>query len=121
MSFRVDRMTNLSISEADSIPTQDGFNPVLYAQQNFRMYGGEEAQWVTLECKNHLMKCVIDFFGDDVQTSRATGDTFHAKVLVSAVDTFYGWVFQFGGQIKIVSPNEVVEEYHEMARKILNN
>ena len=40
---------------------------------------------------------------------------------VSVSPTFYGWVFQFGGKMSIVSPGEVKDEFLTMAREILEN
>ena len=79
------------------------------------MFDGEE-EMVTLECENPLMKVIIDRFGEEVDTERISQDKFLAKVSVSTSKTFYGWVFLFGGQIKIVGPDKVKKEYIDMAR-----
>ena len=34
-------------------------------------------------------------------------------------NTFFSWVFQFGGGIRVAGPAEVKEEYEEMLRKVL--
>ncbi len=39
--------------------------------------------------------------------------------MVCASPTFYSWVFQWGGKIRIEGPDAAVEEYKEMARKAL--
>ena len=46
---------------------------------------------------------------------------FSTKVTVCASPTFYSWVFQWGGKIKIIAPKDVVMGYQEMARKALED
>ena len=63
------------------------------------------------------MKYVIDRFGIDVETEELSEDKFLAKVQVDLSPTFYGWVFQFGGGVKIVEPELAVEEFNRMICK----
>lgn len=66
---------------------------------------------VRLRCDNKLMNYVIDRFGDDVQTITATKTQFDAVVNISVSQTFYAWVFQFAGGMRIMSPKPVREQY----------
>ena len=77
------------------------------------MYSGPEAE-VELECRNDLMKYIIDRFGEKIKVRPTENGTFLTTVAVQLSPVFYGWVFQFGGGIKIVGPNEAVEEYKTM-------
>jgi predicted DNA-binding transcriptional regulator YafY len=77
------------------------------------MFCGDEVT-VTLECENALMKTIIDKFGEEVETRKAGLDKFRAKVKVAASPVFYGWVFQFVGQIRIVSPVSIKKQYQKM-------
>lgn len=70
------------------------------------MFDGEEEN-VTMECENALMKTIVDRFGEDVETKRVSEDKFEANVSVSASKKFYGWVFQFGCQIKITGSERI--------------
>lgn len=92
-------------------PHQD----LLVTRKVFEMFDGEE-ETVTLECENVLMKTIVDRFGEDVETKRVSEDKFEATVSVSASKTFYGWIFQFGGQIKITGPERIRKEYIDMAK-----
>lgn len=78
----------------------------------------DEIVTVTLRCKNELMKSVIDRFGTDVKTEPCSKSSFNAIVDVAASQTFFGWVFQFGGDIKIVKPAKVKRAFLEMGKKI---
>ena len=104
--FRVDRICRPMQLEENRVPEPEGFNIEDYASKIFDMYDGEE-QTVVLECKNELMRVLVDFFGEDFQVEPAGEDTFFATVNVSTSKTFFGWVFKFGGQIRIVGPESV--------------
>ena len=71
---------------------------------------------VTLHCENDMMKHLIDRFGEGVRTSIVGDNHFKAYVSVPASPTFFAWVFTFGGRMKIVEPEDVVESYREMLK-----
>lgn len=79
------------------------------------MFDGVETE-VTLRCENSLMKVIIDRFGEDVHTWTEDDEHFCVKVKVYVSPTFYGWVFQFAGKIKIIFPDEIAREYREMCQ-----
>ncbi len=118
VTFRVDRIVDLEIMEESVTPEPEGFKMSDYARVIIEMFDGKR-QVVELECDNHLMKYVIDRFGEEVQTEPISGDTFKATVTVSASKTFYSWCFRFAGQMRILSPESVKREYCEMARKVM--
>lgn len=111
--FRVDRMTGVELLDLPARQTQE-FDPTVYGQKVFGMYP-DDLQMVTLLCANHLMRSVIDQFGEEVQTKTADDGHFLATVEVAPSPPFFGWVFTFAGEIRIVSPENVLEEMREMA------
>lgn len=113
VQFRVDRMYKPKVSKADAIPAPAGFNIADYSKKVFEMYDGEEMT-VELVCDNSLMKVIVDRFGEDFETNPLTAITFKAKVRVCTSPTFYGWVFQFGGKIKILSPASAKQQFKAM-------
>jgi predicted DNA-binding transcriptional regulator YafY len=113
IQFRVDRMVNTEILNEDAVLAPEGFDAAEYGKKFFEMFCGDEVT-VTLECENALMKTIIDKFGEDVETKKSGPDKFRAKVKVAASPVFYGWIFQFGGQIRIVSPVSVKKKYQKM-------
>lgn len=117
ITFRVDRMISVEISEDVCTPKPDDFSIVNYVNKVFRMYD-DEIVTVTLRCKNELMKSVIDRFGLDVKTEPCSKSSFNAIVDVAASQTFFGWVFQFGGDVSIVKPTKVKKAFLEMGKKI---
>ncbi len=118
VQFRVDRMVRPYISDEDAVPKPVGFSVSSYMRRVFRMYSGTETV-VMLRCENSLMKTVIDRFGEDVQTTIVSDDAFQAVVKVLLSPTFYSWVFQFGGKIRIVGPQCVLQAYHDMVTQAL--
>ena len=119
VTFRVDRIIELEIMDEEIIQEPDGFNMADYAKTVIEMYDGEP-QEVELLCDNELMKSVIDKFGENIKTERISEGQFMATVNVSTSKTFYAWCFRFAGQMSIVSPRRVREEYMKMLKNALD-
>lgn len=117
-TFRADRLYKTTILEERTLPPPADFRLEDYSRRIFEMYSGLE-QEVKLECKDELMKYIVDRFGEDVETRKLDETSFLATVNVSLSPTFYAWVFRFAGDMKIVSPKEAVGEIVRMARRIV--
>lgn len=117
-TFRVDRMKSISILCSDAVPQPKDFNLPDFTRQVFDMYDGTKEK-VTLLCKNELMNYIVDKFGDEVETSPTDNSHFKAVVEVSVSQTFFAWVFQFNGEVKITNPSAVVSRYREMLENAL--
>ena len=115
VNYRVDRMCSTEMTEEAAVPMPAGFDMEEYVQHQFRMFAGEEVE-VVLECRNDMMKYIVDQFGEDVETWPASEKTFFAKVSVADSPTFYGWVFPFEGKVKIAKPQEIRDKYMAMVR-----
>ena len=115
VNYRVDRMCNTEMTQETAVPMPAGFDMDEYVQHQFRMFAGEEVE-VVLECRNEMMKYIVDQFGEDVETRKASDETFFAKVSVADSPTFYGWVFPFEGKVKIAKPQEIRDKYMAMVR-----
>ena len=117
-TYRVDRILKTpDILREDAHPVPEDFDVARYTREDFRMYDNEEPEEVTLLCHNEVMKGVIDKFGMDIMVKKAGPDHFRTKVKVCTSPTFYSWVFQWGGKVRIEEPENVKEEYQEMVRK----
>ena len=116
--FRVDRMTVPQITDEPAVKNTS-FNPADFANKVVQMYPSGNEQTVTLRCKNENMRSVIDKFGEDIKVDVIDTQHFTAKVQVQPSQTFFGWVFTFRGDIEIVGPDEVREEFFSIARKLL--
>ena len=118
-TFRVDRILaepQILSEAAKAKPAK--FHLDRYTKEVFRMYDTEEPETVVLLCENSVMKGLIDKFGKDFKVKVVDDAHFSATVKVCTSPTFYGWVFQWGGKIRILSPEETREEFRRMARAV---
>ena len=119
--FRVDRiLTQPEILEENAVPMPADFDISRYTSEVFRMYDTEKIRTVTLCCENEVMKGVIDRFGPDVPVRAKNKTHFMTKVNVCTSPTFYAWVFQWCGAVKITAPKSVVTEYQEMLKRAIS-
>ena len=119
-NYRVDRMTAVEmIDEAISKKAKTLRKEVgRYTEQIFKMYGGESEK-VTLEFDNDLIGVIYDKFGEEAKIVRTGENTLVASVDVQVSPTFFGWLFQFGNRMKVVTPAEVVEEYKTRLKELM--
>lgn len=109
--FRVDLMERISVSK-EKRDGKDEFKKVSmenYAKEMFNMFGGVDQQ-IKLRVHNRLIGVILDRFGRNVWISQEEGDYFNAHVTVSASPQFYGWLFSFGKDMEVISPDSVREE-----------
>ena len=116
-AFRVDRIVNIETTDEKAVKKPKGFKVSDYSSSIFGMYSGPEAE-VELECRNELMKYIIDRFGEKIKVRPTENGTFLTTVNVELSPVFYGWVFQFRGGIKIKGPRDAVAEICEMCKKV---
>ena len=117
-AYRIDRMEEPQILDEKAFKKPRGFRVTDYSHKVFEMFAGEEVR-VKLECRNDLMKYVIDRFGMKFGTEPATDDTTYCYVDVCLSPTFYGWLFGFKDDIRVIEPKEAVAEMCSMAELIL--
>lgn len=110
-NYRVDRMEAVEI-ENDSVSEESiqESDIAQYTEQVFKMYGGPQED-VTLQFDHSLIGVVYDKFGENIKMIRINESNCVATVKVQISPTFWGWIFQFAGKMKIISPNPVIEEY----------
>lgn len=111
--FRVDRMTGIRILNCSARRKPEGFNPQKYATKVFGMYSADLKE-VILRCSNERIKDVVDKFGKNVKIQNIDAENFEITVEVEPSPPFFGWVFQFGGSIRVDSPEEVKQEMASM-------
>ena len=117
----MDRLYHPEILDEKAVKRPDDFNLDDYSTPIFDMFEGPERVTVKLEVKNELAKYIADRFGTKIETRRASDDSFTVNVDVSLSPTFYAWVFQFEGEIKILSPKKAVDDMKKMANSIVLN
>ena len=118
VAFRVDRMCLPTILDQERYMDPD-FTVDKYMNHVLRMFSGEQCH-VVLECEDRLMQNVIDQFGNAIPVEDLEGSRFRTIVDVEISPPFFSWVFQFEGDIRIISPEEVITEYKQMLDKVLS-
>lgn len=117
--FRVDRVDHPEMLEEKAVKRPEGFKLEDYSKPIFDMYEGSDRVEVKLECRNNLAKYIVDRFGTKLETEQISDDRFAVTVEVSLSPTFYAWVFQFGGKVRILSPKKAVNEILEKANTLI--
>lgn len=116
--YRVDRIAGLSVSEELRDPLPRDFDLGQYVKTIFDMYNGRTAN-VRLQFDRTLINAVIDRFGADAPMHAIDSDHFTLTAPVEIGPTFFGWLFQFGTQVKLLSPDDVQSEFIGYCRNIL--
>lgn len=108
--YRVDRMARLEMLPEDRDALPQDFDLGSYVKTIFDMFNGETVS-VHLRFHRELINVVMDRFGADAHL-RADGPAyFELFAPVEVGPTFFGWLFQFGGEAQIMGPEEVRRSY----------
>ncbi len=116
--YRVDRMDEVTVRDTkrrELSMDEESFAKSLRATYN--MYGGTEAS-VVLEMSNKLINVLIDRYGDSFHANPISGDRFTVRLDVQISPTFWGWLFQFGSDARVLAPEWVVDEAKRTLAKI---
>ena len=68
--------------------------------------------------KNELAGVMIDRFGKDIMMIPKDENYFTVNVDVHVSNQFLGWVFSLGDGVKIISPDEVVEQMKQEVERL---
>lgn len=122
--YRIDKMRTVNISDdpREGMEEYKQFNVIDYMQKTFGMFGGKE-ETVRLTCKNHLAGVFIDRFGDSVSIRPDFNNStmFIARVTVNVSPQFYSWIFALGTDVKILSPQSVIDDFIIMIESVLKS
>lgn len=117
--FRVDKMQKVAMLDESREGTEE-FEKIdmsAYSKSVFGMFGGKE-QKVKLRFADYLVGAVIDRFGRDIMIVKDGDEHFTVSVNVAVSQQFFAWVFGFGADAEIVSPEEIREEMKSQAAKV---
>lgn len=119
VTYRVDRMDGVAVVEEpiSEKAVQLRQEMAQYTEQVFKMYGGQ-LEDVVLEFEDTLVGVVFDKFGENTQMMRVGEKKCVATVKVRVSPTFWGWLFQFAGEMRVLSPQWVMEGYRAQAGKL---
>lgn len=121
LKYRVDRMRNIKVTNEHVTRNEliATFDVDQFVAQSFSMYNGE-SKMVELLIDDKLVDPIIDRFGKDVQMQRAEEGKALVFVHVMISPTFFGWLAQFGNQIRITSPSDVAQGYRDYLADIIS-
>ena len=119
--YRVDRMTDILLTEERRVPCPELTGPRLveHANQLFQMYSGDRAS-VKLRFHRSLTNVVIDRFGHDIMLIPDGEDHFTFLVDVAVSPMFLSWVIGFGDKAKIVYPQSVADACCALAQTAID-
>ena len=109
-SYRVDRMTDIQLTEENRIPCPELTGKALHDHANrlFQMYSGDALD-VKMRFHKSLLNVVIDRFGKNTMLIPDGDEYFNFTVNVAISPMFLSWVIGFGGKAKILYPKSVAD------------
>ena len=116
-TFRVDRIYHVpEILSENAVPKPKKYNIGEFAEKAFQLYDSEHTE-VELVCENAMMRTVLDHFGAKIKPKQIDEDHFSFIAEVSLSPTFFAWIFEFGGRIRICGPQNAIDAYRELLEK----
>lgn len=116
--YRVDKM--IELDETD-IPRNgkelfERFDAASYSKKTFGMYGGKVCT-VKLKVASELAGVIIDRFGSDIMLHpNSDNEHFTVNVDVAVSEQFLGWIAGLSGNVEIVEPCHVREQFKNMIK-----
>ena len=119
-SYRVDRMTDIRLTEENRIPCPELTGKALaeHANRLFQMYSGEETT-VKLRFHRSLINVVVDRFGRDILLIPDDETHFVFTVNVAVSPMFLSWVIGFGSKARILYPQSVIDQCTQLCREAM--
>ena len=118
--YRVDKMLDITALDQKR-EGKEAFAEVdmsSYSKKVFGMFTGKDRK-VKLRMKNNLVGAVFDRFGTDVMVIPDGDEHFVVTLEVAISPLFYAWVFGFGKDAEILSPEDIRNGALEMAQEIV--
>ena len=120
-SYRVDRMTDITVLDDARVPCPELTGKAFHEHANrlFQMYSGEAVN-VKLQFHNSLINVVIDRFGKDTMLIPDGPEHFNFTVNVAVSPMFLSWVIGFGTKAKILYPQSVQQACKQMCMEAMS-
>ena len=120
VSYRVDRMQRLEITENPRALTEVGqrFSKEQYRRRVFSMYTGTPIR-VTFRIQPEWIDVVTDTFGPVVPCDPEKDGWYRVEADVDISPTFFAWCCHFTHGFQVVGPEQVVKQMYEHLEKII--
>lgn len=118
--YRVDKMMQIIVEDDRRAGKEEfkNFDMAAYSKATFGMYQGIK-KIVRIEFANYMCGVFIDRFGKDITIMQVDDDHSVINVNVNVSPQFFGWIFSLGKDVKVVGPEDVVEEMKKQAEEFL--
>lgn len=123
--LRIDRMLEVSVCRekwrhfSEVSEYKQRFDTADYAKKTFNMFGGEK-QRIDLECKIELLDQITDRFTNGIFIRHSGNEpTFRFSTDALISDGLVGWLMQFGGDIKVLSPETLKQRVLADAERLI--
>ncbi len=119
-SYRVDRMSDIRITEDPRLPCPEltGKNLTAHANRLFQMYAGDSFI-VKMRFHKSLINVVVDRFGRDTMLIPDGEEHFVFTEEVAVSPIFLSWVMSFGNKARILYPQQVIDRFCAMCREAM--
>lgn len=120
-SYRLDRMSDISLLNVRRLPCPELTGPALqtYVSRLFQMYSGEPVS-VRMRFEKSLTNVVIDHFGPGRIFIPDGTDHFILAADVAVSPMFLSWMIGFGDKAEILSPDSVRQACADLCRQVLS-
>lgn len=118
VTYRVDKMADVTVTDEKRCLPQKPFNTAEYVKPIFSMFDGE-VERITCLFHKSLLNVVIDRFGENVTLCEYSEDTFKAVFKAAVSPTFLSWIMGFGASALVLSPKWVADEVRSLALEVL--
>lgn len=115
--YRVDRMRDATVQEDQPFKRQS-FHLADYIYKTFNMYAGSDEQWIELHIHNDLFNVMMDRFGTGVDVRKVDDQSFALKTKAALSDGLIHWLLTWGGDVKVVSPNPLIDRLKEESESL---
>ena len=120
-NYRVDKMMKISlVDEArEGKELFDKIDMAKYSAATFGMYNGESKK-VKLRIENSKCGIFLDRFGKDISFIPVDKEHSELYVDVNVSPQFFGWLFSLGTGVKLIGPEDVVNELKKAIKQFEN-
>ncbi len=125
--LRVDRIDEVTVTKekfrhfSEVSEYSQRFDVADYSRKTFNMFGGEKCR-IDLECKIELLDQIVDKFTDGIFVRRFDNEpSFRFSVDALISEGLVGWIMQFGGDIRVLSPESLKQSVKEKAEKLIES
>jgi len=125
MNLRIDRIKKISLMNSNIRPVsevseyENEIDIQDYSSKMFNMFSGTNAE-ITLRCKLKLQEEMLDRFGKSIPLTAADSAHFDTTVNAAISDGLVSWIMQYGKDIEVIHPPELVDMIKVKANDILS-